>query len=129
MNAGVLANFEKEIELLREKRVIVVQIETEEWEGFDGRAAAGNDLGATVGYQVQSCKLLEDPDRIGCAKNRHSAGQANFLSSRSSRGENNQIKSRSKKAALRPFRCSLLDRISRYSFGTTEREKGWFADP
>jgi hypothetical protein len=129
MDMGVLANFEKEIELLREKRVIVVQIETEEREGFDGRAAASNDFGATVRNQIQRRKLLEYTDRIGCAKNRYSAGQANFLSSRSSRGENNQIKSRSKKAALRPFRCSLLDRISRYSFGTTEREKGWFADP
>jgi hypothetical protein len=33
MNAGVLANFEKKIELLREKRIIIVQIETKEREG------------------------------------------------------------------------------------------------
>jgi hypothetical protein len=71
MNAGVVANFEKEIKLLREKRIVVVQIETEEWKGLDRRAAPGNDFGTTAGYQIQSGKLLKHPNRIGGAKDRN----------------------------------------------------------
>src|SRR6266568_1297749 len=73
----VLADLQQEIELLREERVVVLEIEAEQWERFDERTAADDHLRAALRYKVECRELLEQPHRIDRAEDRHSARQAN----------------------------------------------------
>ena len=58
------AQREQQLELLGEELVVVVEVVAEEREGLDERAAAGHDLGAPAGEQVERRELLEDADRV-----------------------------------------------------------------
>jgi hypothetical protein len=53
-------NREQQLQLLGEEFVVVVQVVAEEWERLDEGAAAGHDLGAAAGDQVDVRELLED---------------------------------------------------------------------
>ena len=55
-----LAQREQQVELLGEELVVVVEVVAEEREGLDERAAAGHDLGAPAGEQVERREVLED---------------------------------------------------------------------
>ena len=47
------ANLKQEIELLREQRVVIVEVEAEQRKRLDERAAPGHDLGAPAGDQIE----------------------------------------------------------------------------
>src|SRR5947209_14303277 len=48
---------EKEVELLGEKRVVIGEAVAEQWEGFDEGAAAGDQLGAPIGDEVDGGEI------------------------------------------------------------------------
>ena len=64
---------EEKVELLGEQRVVVVEAAAEEREGFDERAAPGDDLGAAAGDEVDRGEILEHADRIEGREDRHRA--------------------------------------------------------
>ena len=76
MDMGVLADIQQQVELLGEERVVVFEVETEERERLDERAAAGDDFGAAVGDEVERGEFLEDADWIGGAEDGDGAGKA-----------------------------------------------------
>src|SRR5438874_13187538 len=61
----VLANFEKQLELLRKKRIVVIELEPEEWKCFDERPASGDDFGPAFRKQIERCELLKHAHGIG----------------------------------------------------------------
>ena len=76
INLCGFTNLQQQLELLREERIVVFEIETEQRERFDKRAPAGNDFRATLRDQIESCELLKDTDRIGGAQYGDGTGQA-----------------------------------------------------
>ncbi len=74
-----IADREQQLELLRIQRVVVVEVVAEQRERFDERAAAGHDLGAAAGDEIDLSELLEDADGIIGAEHRHRARQADAL--------------------------------------------------
>ena len=58
------ATREQQLELLGEQLVVVVEVVAEEREGLDERAAAGHDLRAAAGEQVERGEVLEDAHRV-----------------------------------------------------------------
>ena len=79
IDLGFVAKLQQQFELLREQRVIVVEVETKEGKGLDERAATGDDLRAALGDQVEGCELLKDADRVGGAQHGDRAGKADAL--------------------------------------------------
>src|SRR6266404_2575636 len=68
VNMRVLANVQKQIELLSKERIVVLELETEERKCFDEGAAPGDDLRPSVREQVESSELLEHTHGIGRAQ-------------------------------------------------------------
>jgi hypothetical protein len=64
------------------------KLETEEWVGLHDRATTGDDLSTTMRDKVQSCKFLEDTNRVGGAQNGDGARKANVFRERGGRTEN-----------------------------------------
>jgi len=64
------------------------KLETEEWVGLHDRATTGDDLSTTMRDKVQSCKSLEDMNRVGGAQNGDGARKANVFRARGGRTEN-----------------------------------------
>ena len=56
-----------------EQRIVVVEAAAEEREGFEERAAAGDDLGPAAGDEIDRGEILEDADRIEGREDRHRA--------------------------------------------------------
>jgi hypothetical protein len=69
----LFAQFEKEIQLLDKKRVIVVHGKAIQRIGFAEGTTSHNDLGATFRNQVDRREILKDPDwdRQRSARSRH----------------------------------------------------------
>src|SRR5205814_8254715 len=65
----VLANFEKQLELLRKKRIVVIELEPEEWKCFDERPASSHDFGPAFRKQIERCELLKHAHRVGRTQN------------------------------------------------------------
>ena len=59
VNMRVLADVQKQIELLGEERIVVLELQAEERKCFDERAAPGNDLRSSVRKQIERRELLE----------------------------------------------------------------------
>ena len=59
------------------KRIVVVQVGTEQRERFDVSATPRDDFGATSRQQVERREILEHAYRIGGTEHRDCAGQAN----------------------------------------------------
>ena len=71
----VVADLKQELrELFREKRVVILKIEPEEWIGLNERAAPHNNLGSSLGDRMKGGKLLKDPHRILGAEDSNGAG-------------------------------------------------------
>jgi len=87
INLRVGANFQQQVKLLGKKRIVVIQVETEEREGLDKGAAAGNNLCPSLRDQIQGCKLLKDAHRVGRTQHGNCAGKADALGERRARGE------------------------------------------
>src|SRR6202012_2384609 len=87
VNVVGLAKSEEKVELFCEEVVVVFELEAEEREGLDERAAACDDFGAAARDEVEGCELLEDADGIGCAENCDGAGEANVFGDRGCRCE------------------------------------------
>ncbi len=87
-DVGGVADLEKEIQILGEERVVVFEVESEEGEGFDEGAAAGDDLRATVGEEVEGGELLEDADGVGGREDGDGAGETDVFGARGGCGEN-----------------------------------------
>ena len=83
----VVPDLQQEVELLSEQGVVVLEVEAEEREGLDEGAAAGDDLGAAVGDEVEGGELLEDADRVGGREDGDGAGEADVLGARGRGGE------------------------------------------
>ena len=83
----MLTNFEKQVELFGEKRIVFFQLKTEEWEGFNERAATDHHFRSAVGKQIEGRELLKHPDRIGRAEHGHRTGQANLFGPGCGRGQ------------------------------------------
>src|SRR5258708_18612589 len=86
----VLTNLQQEIEFFREERIVVFEVEAEEWIGFDERAAADNDLCSTLRKQVERRELLKDANRISRAEHGYSTGQTDPASACSRRGQDDR---------------------------------------
>ena len=82
-----VAQPQQQVELLGEQLVVVVEVVAEERERLDERAAAGHDLGAAAGEQVEGGEVLEDAHRVVRAEHRHRAGQPDALGALGGRGE------------------------------------------
>src|ERR1700744_1912582 len=87
MNLCGFTNLQQQLELLREERVVVFEIETEQRKRLDKRASAGNDFRAALRDQIESRELLKDTDRIGGGQDCDGAGEADSFGQRSSRAE------------------------------------------
>ena len=85
-----LAQLEQELELLGEQLVVVVEVVAEQREGLDERAAAGHDLGAPAGQQVERREVLEDADGVVGADDAHRARQPDPLRARGRGGEDDR---------------------------------------
>jgi len=88
MDVGGFAQGEEEIEFFFEELVVVLEFETEEGEGFDERAAAGDDFGAAAGDEVESGEVLKDADGVGGAEDGDGRGEADVFCSGGGCGEN-----------------------------------------
>ena len=86
----VVPDLEKQVELLREERVVVLEPQTEQRERVDERTAADDHLRAALRKQVERGELLEDTHRIGRAQHRHGARQPDALGARRRRGEDHR---------------------------------------
>src|SRR2546430_15220434 len=74
-----LADLEQKVELLREERVVVVELESEQRKGLYEGAAADDHLRAAARNEIERRELLEQPHRIGRTEDRHRARQADAL--------------------------------------------------
>ena len=74
VDAFVRADVEQQVELLREQGVIILELQAEQRERLDERAAADHELGAAAGKQIQRGKLLEDPHGVRGTQDRDGAG-------------------------------------------------------
>ena len=77
-----VANTQQQFEVFGEQRVVIGEIETEQREGFDERAAPGHDFGPAVRDKVERRKALENAHGIIGGKHRDGAGQAYGLGAR-----------------------------------------------
>ena len=73
------AQRQQQVELLGEQLVVVVKVVAEERKRLGERAAAGHDLGAAAGEQVEGGEVLEDADWVVRAQHGDGAGQADAL--------------------------------------------------
>ena len=78
MDMRVFAQGEEKVELLGEEIVVVFELEAEEREGFDERAAAGDDFGAAAGDEVEGRELLKDAHGICGAEDCDCAAEADL---------------------------------------------------
>ena len=76
VDVGGFAEGEEEVELFGEEIVVVFELEAEEGEGFDERAAADDHLGAAVGDEVEGGEVLKDADGVGGAEDGDGRGEA-----------------------------------------------------
>ena len=79
--------FEQEVEFFGEEGVVVFELEAEEGVGLDEGAAAGDDLGASLGEEVEGGELLEDADGVGGAEDGDGAGEADAFGAGGGGGE------------------------------------------
>ena len=82
LDAGLVAELEEEVELLGEELVVVLGVVAEERIGLDEGAAADDDLGASLGDEVEGGEVLEDADWIVGAEHRYRGGKADVLGAR-----------------------------------------------
>ncbi len=78
---------QQQLELGGEQLVVVLEVVAEKRERLGERPAAGPDLGAPAGQQVDRRKLLEDPHRIVGAEHRDRAREPDPLRLRGGRRE------------------------------------------
>src|SRR5438874_2625055 len=83
----VLANFEKQLELLRKKRIVVIELEPEEWKCFDERPASSHDFGPAFRKQIERCELLKHAHGIGRTQNGDGARKSDTAGSDGGGGE------------------------------------------
>lgn len=86
-DAGLIAELEEQVELLGEELVVVLSVIAEEWIGLDEGAAADDDLGASLGDEIEGGEVLEDADRIVGAEDGYGGGETDVLGARSGGGE------------------------------------------
>ncbi len=79
MTRSLALNLQQQIELFGEQRVVVGEVVAEQREGFDVGAAAGDQLGAAAGGEVDGGEILKHPHRVERREHRHRAGQADAL--------------------------------------------------
>ena len=77
----VVTDLQQQLQLFREQRIVIFELEAKERERFDERAAARDDFGAPVRDQVERGEFLEDPDRVSSAEHGDRAGQPDALRS------------------------------------------------
>ena len=82
MTRSLVAQREQQLELLGEQLVVVVEVVAEQRERLDERAAAGHDLGAAAGEQVERREVLEHADGVVGAEHGDGARQADALGAR-----------------------------------------------
>src|ERR1700686_5167001 len=68
--------------------MVVFQIETERGEGLHEGATTRDALHNTNRDKVQSCKFLEDANRVSGAENGYGARKPDIFRARSGRGQN-----------------------------------------
>jgi hypothetical protein len=73
------ARIRQQRQLLLEQLVVVLEVLAEERERLDERAAAGHDLGAAAGQQVDRGELLEHAHGVVAREHRHAAREADAL--------------------------------------------------
>jgi hypothetical protein len=108
INLCCFANLQQQLELLREERVVIVEIETEQRKRLDKRTSAGNDLSPALRDQIESCELLKDTDRIGGAQYGDGTGQADSFGHCSGSAEDDW---RSRVKKLRPVMFSNTEDV------------------
>ncbi len=87
---GILgADLEQELELLGEERVVVFELEAEEGEGLDEGSAASDNLGASIGNEVEGGELLEDADRVSGGEDGDGGVEADAFGARGGGGQDN----------------------------------------
>jgi hypothetical protein len=67
-----VTNLDQEVQLLGEQLVVVLEVETKQWEGLDEGAPADQQLRPAVTDGVERRVLLIHPDRVIGAEDRHS---------------------------------------------------------
>ena len=89
-------------QLLLEEPVVVTEIEAEERERLDERAAPDHHLRATAREQIERRELLVEADRDSRAEHRHRARQPDALRARCGGGEHDS------RSGHREFRAMVL---------------------
>src|SRR5271154_795418 len=75
MNQFVLTDVEQQIELLRKQRIVVFKFQTEQWKGFDERAASDDHFRPALREQIQRGELLENAHRVGGTQHSDGTGE------------------------------------------------------
>jgi len=60
----VFADLEEQIELLCKKRVVVLQLQAEQWKRVDERTSADDHLGPALRKKIERSKILKHPYRV-----------------------------------------------------------------
>jgi len=87
VDVGVFADVEEQFEFFGEEGVVVFEPEAEERVGLDEGAAAGDDLCAAVGDEVEGGEVLEDADGVGGAEDGDRGGEADAFGAGGGGGE------------------------------------------
>ncbi len=87
VRVGLVAQLKEKLELFGKEIVVVFELEAEEGKGLDEGAAAGDDLRAASGDEVERGELLKDADGVGGAEDGDGAGEADIFGARGGCGE------------------------------------------
>jgi len=74
-------------QLLGEERVVVLEVEAEQWKRLDGRASADHHFGPAARQQVERREFLEHTNRVGSTQHRHRTRESDGLRARRGRAE------------------------------------------
>src|SRR5262245_195921 len=86
----VLADLQEQLEFLREQRVVILEIESEQRKGLDRRPASDHHLGPAARQQIERGEFLEQAHRVGGAQDRHRAAEAYTPGARRGRAEDHR---------------------------------------
>ncbi len=73
------ADLVEELQLFLEQDLVVRQVQAEQREGFDERAAAQHDFGPAFGDGINGGEALEDPDGVIGAEHGHGGAEPDVL--------------------------------------------------
>src|SRR5260221_11313968 len=80
----------QQVDLFRKQVVVVDQVNPKQLKELDEYAATSDDLGTTIGEQIQGSEILEDAHRIGGAQDGGGAGETDACGGLRNRGQDDR---------------------------------------